>query len=276
MYRLVSLDLDGTLLADDGTISEEDSFHLRKFSENGGIVVLSSGRMTECVSPFADRLEIDCPLIVYNGAMVKLSRSAKREMIYHNPVSPAYADMVVDYCVKNGFLLNYYLKDILYSQGDEELRKYAEIYSSQTGAAYHFLKDLRIMKGNAPTKMILITDASNDEDICRTRDYQYGYFRNRIGKALNILKTNPEYLEFMNTGSDKGRGLAEIAGYYDIGKEEIIAFGDGDNDIAMLEYAGLSVVPANAKESVRKSADVVLEWDNNQSAVGRFMKKILQ
>lgn len=276
MYKLISLDLDGTLLSDDGTISGENISALKEFSEKGGIVVLSSGRMTDCISPFADMLGIDCPLIAYNGAMVKLNLAEGQKVIYHNPVSPAYGDMLIDYCTENNFLLNYYLQDVLYAQNNEALRKYAEIYSGQTGAVYHPLENLKMMKGNSPTKMILITDAENKENTSRSRNFQYEYFKNKIGDGLNILKTNPEYLEFMNIGSDKGTALAKLADYFNLDKSEIMALGDGENDISMLEYAGLSAAPANAGKKVRKSADVVLEWNNNQSAVGRFIKKILQ
>lgn len=275
MYKLISLDLDGTLLADDGTISKENSSCLKEFSEKGGIVVLSSGRMTGCISPFADMLGIDCPLIAYNGAMVKLNSASERKVIYHNPVSSAYGDMLIDYCAENNFLLNYYLQDVLYAQNDENLKKYAGIYSGQTGAIYHHVEKMKTLKGNCPTKMILITDAGNEKNPFRSRDFQYEIFKNRIADGLNIMKTNPEYLEFMNKGADKGTALAKMANYYNLDKSEIMAFGDGDNDISMLEYAGLSVAPANAKEDVKKAADVVLEWSNNQSAVAMFMKKAL-
>lgn len=73
-YKLIALDLDGTLLASDGTIPEENIKQLIKFSEKGGIVLLSSGRMTDCITPFTDILGIDCPIIAYNGAMVRLKK----------------------------------------------------------------------------------------------------------------------------------------------------------------------------------------------------------
>ena len=78
----------------------------------------------------------------------------------------------------------------------------------------------------------------------------------------------------MNKDADKGVGLAKLAQYCNIGKKEIIAFGDGENDIEMLEYAGLSIVPSNAKDKAKDAADLVLERDNNQSAVAHFLEKL--
>lgn len=274
-YKLIALDLDGTLLSDDGTIPQENITQLKKFSADGGIVVLSSGRMTDCITPFTEILEIDCPVIAYNGAMVRLKKSEKRKVIYHCPLNSEYSDKVIDHCLRHNFFLNFYLDDILYAEGKEELRKYAEIYSTQTGAVYHFLNDISVMKGKSPTKLILITDVENIDNF-RTRDFQYEYFKKFFeGCPVKIIKTNPEYLEFINGATDKGVSLRKLADYYNIPREQIIAMGDGYNDIDMFSYAGISAVPSNAKDEVKRYADVVLPWDNNSASVGKFLKDIL-
>ncbi|HOL21789.1 MAG TPA: HAD family hydrolase [bacterium] len=274
-YKLIALDLDGTLLSDDGTIPEENIKQLVKFSQSGGIVVLSSGRMTDCIVPFAEVLGIDCPVIAYNGAMVRLKKVENRRIIYHNPLPSRASDEIIDYCIKHRFFLNFYLDDVLYADESEELRKYAEIYSRQTGAVYHFIRNISLMKGKSPTKLILITDVENEARF-RTRDFQYeyffGYFHN---KQVKIIKTNPEYLEFINGSTDKGVALKKISEYYNIAEEQIISMGDGNNDIDMFKYSGISAVPSNAKEEVKKYADVILPWDNNSAAVGNFLREIL-
>jgi len=272
MYKLAALDLDGTLLDGQGVISEENIRALRNFSAKGGLIVLASGRMTACVAPFAKVLSVDCPLITYNGAMARLGESLGRKVIYHMPLDSSLADAVVGYCSENGFFLNYYLDDVLYAPACEGLKKYARIYSEQTGAVYRFVDNLGRFKGNAPTKMILITDAAG-RDISRTRDYQHEYLSSRFGREMRIVKTNPEYLEFLSMEADKGKALEKIAGHYSVKREDIVAFGDGENDIQMLEYAGLAVVPSNAGSRVKRFADIVLRWDNNSSAVGRFFSK---
>lgn len=186
-----------------------------------------------------------------------------------------YSDEIIDYCIQHNFLLNFYLDDILYAIDKPESKKYADIYSTQTGAVYHFIKDISVMKGKAPTKLILITDVEN-EDRFRTRDFQYEYFLDYFkNKQIKIMKTNPEYLEFINGDTDKGVALKKVAEHYRIPREQIVAMGDGHNDIDMFSYVGISAVPANAKDEVKKYADVVLKWDNNNSAVGRFLKEII-
>ncbi|MCM8772559.1 MAG: Cof-type HAD-IIB family hydrolase [candidate division WOR-3 bacterium] len=274
MIKLIAIDLDGTLLDSKGKISKEDKITLKKFAQKGVIVALASGRMTDCVSIYSEILEIDTPLIVYNGAMVRLSKKEKRKIIYHKPVPLKYSRFIIDYCVKNRFLLNFYYNDILYAQKDESLRKYAEIYSKQTSAKYNFIENLEIMKNKKPTKLILITDAENPDET-RTRDYQYDYFKKIFGNSLNIVKTNPEYLEFMKKEVNKGKGLEVLAKYYGIKRNEIIAFGDGENDIEMLLFAGISVAPKNAKEKVKKVVKFVSEYTNDQSCISHFLNRFL-
>lgn len=272
--RLIALDLDGTLLDDNGDIPEENIKVLKEFAQRNVIVALSSGRMTDCVSPTADRIGIDCPLIVYNGAMVRGRKSENRKVIYHNPLPSRYGDMLINYCLRERFHLNYYLNDTLYAQRDESLKKYALIYATQTGAKFNFLEDLTCLKGNAPTKLILITDVHNEEAF-RRRDYQYNYFLKKLGESVNLFKTNPEYLEFLKKGVDKGIGLKKLAEFYEIERESIIAFGDGENDIEMLKAAGIGVALSNAKEKVKRVADQVLPWDNNGAGVAKFLLKYL-
>jgi len=274
MIKLLAIDLDGTLLNNNGEIDKEDKIALKKFYERGGIIVLASGRMTDCVSLYSKILEIDTPLIVYNGAMVRLREKEKRKIIYHNPVPLKYSKFIINYCSKNKFFLNFYHNDILYAVNDPLLKKYADIYSNQTGAKYIFVENLKSFENYKPTKLILITDTENKE-IKRTRDYQYKYFKKLFGKKLNIVKTNPEYLEFMNKYVNKGNALKALAQYYGIKRDEIIAFGDGENDLEMILYAGISVVPKNAKEKIKKYAKIVSDYSNDDAYIAKYLNGFL-
>jgi len=273
--RMIALDLDGTLLDDGGTIARENSRVLREYAGRGVVIVLASGRMTDCVSPFADMLGIDCPLLVYNGAMVRDTKEKNRDIVFHCPLESVHGDLLIEYCGRNGFHLNYYLDDVLYAQDVPSLRGYAEIYSRQTGAVFHFVRDLRRFRGRSPTKCILITDPYNEEDPTRARDYQFEHFSSLLGGEVNVVKTNPEYLEFLNGRVDKAVGLSKLAQEYGIDRESIVAFGDGENDREMLAFAGTGVAPANAKDSVKKTADIVLEETNNEAVVARYLSRFL-
>ncbi|MCM8785551.1 MAG: Cof-type HAD-IIB family hydrolase, partial [Candidatus Omnitrophica bacterium] len=121
MIKLLAIDLDGTLLDSKGKINKEDKIALKRFYKKGGIVALASGRMTDCVSIYSKILEIDTPLIVYNGAMVRLREKEKRKIVYHNPVPLKYSRFIIDYCFKKDFFLNFYYKDLLYATDNPKL-----------------------------------------------------------------------------------------------------------------------------------------------------------
>src|SRR5207302_7713029 len=109
-----------------------------------------------------------------------------------------------------------------------------EAYLRQTGSPMEEIGDLRPLCGTEPTKMILI-------DTPETTDRLLEQFRARYGGALYITKTNPEYLEFMNPTASKGEALRLTAKRLGTAQAETIAFGDGNNDLPMIEWAGLGV-----------------------------------
>lgn len=273
--RLIALDLDGTLLDSSGGVPERNRVALRRAAlsrSSGGVVVaLASGRMTDCIEPTASRLGMDCPVIAYNGALVRDSmRDSKargREIIFHRPVEAACGERLVEFC-RGRYMLNFYWEESLYAEGSEPLRPYAEIYARQTGARYNFLPDLRELSGREPTKLILITDPPE-------RDRLYGRFARELGEELTIIKTNPEYLEFLNKGADKGVALMELAQHYGFAPEEVMAFGDGDNDAPMLAAAGTGIALANGSELAKASADVVSELDNDSCAVAEAVERLV-
>ena len=267
-YSLLALDLDGTLLDDAGRISAEDAAALGRFAAGGGLVVLASGRMTDNIRPFYEPLGLDGPTIAYNGARVRDRAARGLESILHVPLPARYADELLDYTLAEHFHLNYYYEEKLYARDDPSLRPYAEFYSRQTGAVYHFLPDLDRFRGGEPTKLLIVTDPSlPDRPDPRRRDELYAIWEARWGREVTVMRTNPEYLEFFHRDAGKGRALEALAAHYGLAREEVMAFGDSYNDISMLEWAGCGIAVANARPAVKAAADWVSPLTNNESAV---------
>jgi hypothetical protein len=93
--------------------------------------------------------------------------------------------------------------------------------------------------------------------------------------VLNITLTDPEYLVFTAFGVDKAVGLAAVAKYYDVEPTEVIAFGDGNNDVAMLAWAGFGVAMSNARPSAKRAAKLVASPGNPETSFARAMEMVL-
>ena len=275
-FRLIALDLDGTLLNDRGEISHHDTAALSRFARSGGIVVLASGRMTANIRPFNDLLGIDGPTIGYNGALARDSAAAGSGVIVETPLPAAYADELIDYTQREKFHLNYYLDERLYARDDPETRRFADLYSRQTGAVFEFLADLEGLRGKEPTKCILITDpVVPGKPDPRHRDELYQLWYTRWGDEVTVMKTNPEYLEFYHREASKASALAAVARHYGIEQSLTLAFGDNYNDLPMLEWAGCGVAVSNAVSGVRNAVDWVSPLSNNDSAVADAIQRLI-
>ena len=263
--KLIALDLDGTLLDSRGEIPARNRDVLQAASERGVIVALASGRMTDCISPFEDKLGLDCPVIGYNGGMVRGTQEEGRSVLFHRPLEARYGRELINYC-RERYMLNFYCDDILYAEETAELRKWADIYSDQTGAVYSFVPNLEPFVERDPTKLIVITDPAE-------RNRLHDEWVPRWGKETTIVRTNPEYLEFMNLRTDKGVALEALCRTLGISMAETMALGDGDNDAPMLAAAGLGIAMANATPVSKKSARVVSELTNDDCAVADAVER---
>ena len=275
-FRLIALDLDGTLLTDEKDISDADSSTLKAFVQAGGVVVLASGRMTDNVRPLYDRLGFDGPTIAYNGALVREPRSEGGKVILETGLPARYADELIDYTRRERLHLNYYLDEKLYARDNADLRYYADLYSRQTGAVYQFIPCLATFRGLAPTKLIIVTDPTiPDQPDPRHRDELYHVWSERWGSEVTVMRTNPEYLEFYNIDTSKGTALKAVAEHYGIPQELTLAFGDNFNDAAMLRWAGCGVAVANAHPDVRAMVQWVSPLTNNESAVADAIHRLV-
>lgn len=263
--RLIALDLDGTLLDAQKTISPRNRAALRRASELGVTVALASGRMTDCIAPTAERLGLDCPIIAYNGAMARGRAADGRPVLFHRPLEARHSKELIDFC-RGRYLLNVYFDDRVYAEDTPELRHFAELYSARTGAVYEFVPDLGPFEGRDTTKAITVTDPSDRERL-------HAEWLPRLGDATTIVRTDPEYLEFMERGTDKGVALVGLCRALGIPIEEAMACGDGDNDAEMLAAAGLGVAMANASPRTLAAADEVSPLTNLEDAVADAVER---
>lgn len=265
MYRLLAVDLDDTLLNKDLRIGEDNRRALALARRAGVVVTLATGRMYRATLPFARELEIDAPLITYQGALVK--HAVTREVVVHRPVPLACALDIISRVQTRGYHINIYLDDHLYvERHTDESRLYQSISGVQAravGPLVPFLKEA----GQDPTKVLVIAPEEKLDELAAELKPLYG-------DDLHITKSKPYFLEFSHPQATKGHALAAVAAVYGFKPAEVIAVGDSYNDLEMIEWAGLGVVVANARPQVKARADYVTA-SNEDGGVARVVEKFI-
>jgi len=241
-YELIALDLDFTLLNDAHQISPRNLAAVRKCRDLGVKVIITSGRMFRCTVAYLHAIELETPIIAYNGAYIRNERTG--EVLLDEHLDLGVAQEMVAFCAREGLNLNYYLDDSLYIA---QLNEWAELYSSRTGAPLNPVGDLRCFADRAPTKALIVADPVLIQQL-------YAQFAPQYRDRAYVTISNVEYLEFMPHGVDKGKALSVLSSHYGIPQAKVIAFGDADNDTPMIRWAGLGVAMENAKPDAKAAA----------------------
>jgi hypothetical protein len=261
-YKLIAIDMDDTLLNDQLEITARSLEAVRRVRDQGINITLSTGRMFCSVKPYADQLGINLPLITYQGAMVKNGLSG--EVLIHNTIPLDLARDVIANLQQQHYHINLYVDDKLYVEKETPIGvDYARICRVNLNPVGDLLEFLQ----QPPTKIVAI---STEEKIDSLKlDMQKFY-----GKQLHIGKSKPTFLEFSHPDATKGHALAMLADIFNVPQHQVMAIGDGDNDIEMLEYAGLGVVVANARDHIKQLADYITD-SNNEDGVAKVLEKLV-
>lgn len=266
MYKLIALDMDGTLLNSDKIITEKTKSALIAAKEKGVKVVLASGRPIDGLRRYLKELDLvdtDEYVLSYNGCLVQ---ETKGDAIIHE-VGLKGEDLhyIYDLSTKLGVNIHAFSsKDGLITP---KTSKYTKIEASMNGIDIKIVDFKKIDKDETIIKIMLI-DEPDILDLAISKLPKEAYER------YNIVKSTPHFLEVINKEGNKGAGLKALAKHLNITKEEIIAVGDAGNDLEMIEYAGLGVAMENATDEVKKSANYMTS-SNNEDGIAQVIEKFI-
>jgi Cof subfamily protein (haloacid dehalogenase superfamily) len=265
MFKAVFIDIDGTLLKSDHTISSATVSSISKLKEKNILVVLVSARPLHGMTAIAGEIGLQhFPLAGLNGACISLGKKIIFESIIDIPTVIELHEQ----------LLQRIATPIFYQQ----MKWFAEIRNTYTDHEQMITKVPIIVqpfketllywkeKNDGPGKILAIADARV------TNELQYD-LNIKFGDRLNIYTSKPTYLEVMNIAASKVNAVKFIIERYGIQPEEVIAIGDNFNDKDMIAFAGTGVAMGNAPDEVKKAADYVTDTNNNEGvskAVSRF------
>ena len=245
-YRLLATDMDGTLFGHDCRISERTRRALAAWEARGGHVVLATGRMFRATVPYARELGVRHPLVTYQGALIRHHETG--EDTWHRTLPRALAAEALEALEATGLHVNLYLDDQLHLRA---LTPEAESYMALAKVEATMCDDWHTaMAACEPTKIVAI---GPEERIV----HWVAELQARFGTRLFVTQSQPTFLEVAAPNVGKGAAVAHLAETLGVRREEIVAVGDGMNDLDMIQMAGLGVAMGNAREGLKKAADRV-------------------
>ena len=261
-YKLIAVDVDGTLLDSSDRITEKTKDAIRLCKEMGVIFTISSGRPIQGVEKINKILDLDTPFITYNGAMVVMGKS--KRILYEQKLSATNANSAIKLGEKWGPTIFVWTDNKLYSNDiNERTKKYSELANIEPV----FVKNLTEITGNGVSKVLWYDEIENINSFL-------GQAGEYISDEINYHTSKPMFLEFVDKNASKAIAMEKIGEHYKITRDEMIAIGDGLNDLSMIEYAGLGIAMGNAHESVKSKAQYIT-LSNDEDGVAYAIKKFI-
>jgi Cof subfamily protein (haloacid dehalogenase superfamily) len=201
--------------------------------------------MFRSIRPYALEAGLDDPVVCYQGAVVAEPKSGR--WLRHVPIPVELAREAIAAVHEEGFGLNCYVDDDLYvAELTAEARRYAEFQH----LSVHAVGDLLAWLDRPPTKLVVIDEPEVLDELERR-------LKARFDGRLYIAKSLPHFLELASPEVTKASGLDFLAPRVGFSRERTVAFGDGENDVELLQWAGYAVAVANAHDRVLAAADFV-------------------
>ena len=273
MYKMICIDIDGTLIRPDHTVSQDTIKAIRRARDRGVIVALSTGRMYRSALMYSDELEIDFPIISANGAYVK--DKASGEVLYEKNLSKKDMKFIVSILDRYGVKINFYNHDTMFiSETRDYVQKYEAMkltlppekrieikYLTEEFTLGQFIEECGgfIEKGIVFPHMDIISAIRGE------------VAENRFIKVVSSAEDN---IEFTSHLADKGLAVLALAKAMNIMPSEIIGIGDSENDLSMLQVVGLPVAMGNAIPLLKDAATYVTDTNVNDG-VAKMINKFI-
>lgn len=262
MYKMLAIDIDDTLINDDKEVTEGTKQALADAMANGVTVTLATGRMYASAKQLASQLQLNVPLITYNGSLVKNSEDGR--VLYEKSVPDEAARLIFDYCEQHGLHLQLYIDDALYvKEENDKIQAYAEL----SKIPYTVYPNFAELADKPSAKMLIIDDPDKLDEVAKE-------LRSLIVGQVHITKSKPHFLEIIHHEGTKGDALRYLASAFGYDMSEVIAIGDGSNDREMLEAAGMGVAMGNASSALKAIANYVT-LSNNEDGVKHVVDKFV-
>lgn len=266
-YKLLALDLDGTLTNSKKQITPHTLETLIRAQQEKGLkIILASGRPTYGVAPLANALQLDKFggfILAYNGGEIINWRT--HEIMYKNLLDHDVLPYLYKCAKKNDFAIVTYENEYVLTEkpDDEYVLKEALLNVMKIKKVDNFLEAVR----HPIAKCLIVGEPTHLAILEKEMQEQ---LKDRMG----VFRSEPYFLELVPKGIDKARSLSVLLEELELKREELMAAGDGFNDLSMVRFAGMGVAMANAQDVVKENADFIT-LSNDEDGVAYAVEKFI-
>ena len=272
MIKMVSMDLDETLLTTDKVITESFESFVKKLKSNNIIPVVATGREYYSAHKFVGN-NVDIDLICNNGNVIRDNLSGK--VHYVNPISDEDLKRVMAFDDNDKVFTSLHIQrddgiDLVYKK--KNFTNFEGTYVDAVRGRNLGLDDFDNLEGNP----LSIVFAGSHDDLVGLRNRMRDEISDRFNFHIMKIRREPKWmLEVLQKSGDKFYGVKKYAEIRGIDLKNVAAIGDDSNDVMLIKSVGLGIAMKNGVERLREAADVVSDFDNNNDGAVKILDKVL-
>ena len=265
MYKLIAIDMDGTLLREDKTVSDRTKKVIAKAVQKGVKIVLASGRPIEGLERYLEELGLNSKedyVMSFNGSVIQ--NACTKEIISKNILKGSHLKELYTLSKEIGVNIHAFSNEGCITP---RMNEYSEVEGRINGIPVHEVNYDMLSDEEDIIKIMFIDPEEVLEEAIKK-------IPQAIFDQYTVVRSAPFFLEFLNKASSKGTGVKALAEHLGIKQEEVICIGDAGNDLDMIKFAGLGVAMGNAFDEVKEAADYITH-NNDDDGVAHVIEKFV-
>lgn len=275
-YKLICIDMDGTLLNNKHEISERNKEAIKKATEKGVKVAVTTGRLFASAKYYASLIGVKTPIISCNGAFIR--EKDENKVIYESVLNESQLERIYDVIKKYDIDMAYFnTPDTVISEKfvpEEHGYKVMNRMMGESEEKVMFSEGIDFreafkLHGKHILKAICIENDNKVSELFKAKEELKKY------EDLEVVSSSPNNFEVMNSGTSKGSAVKVLADILHINKEEVMCLGDSENDLSMIEFAGLGVAMGNAEGFLKEKANYITDTNENDGVAKAIEKFVL-
>lgn len=258
-YRLIALDVDGTLLNDDHKVTSRVKDAVKSASRNGAEIVLCTGRGSTSALPVMSELGLEGTMITHNGASIV--DSATRSVQFETLIAKEAADRYVSYLRRQG----------IHFDMNDPFDLFVHELGTEAKIMYEHLRAKPILRsfGDGYPEHLVKLSVFAPKDVLDSVEREWGEWNHE----LQCIRSGHHFIDIQHLDASKGKALEKLAGMRGVPRERVLAIGNYYNDLGMIAFAGHGVAMGNSPEEVKAEANEVTAT-NNEDGVAVVLERL--